>query len=216
MRFLSLFAAILVFTSFAFAQNEQAPITEKPFSYKDWTYKNLSSDGETTLRKFSEGKKLVMVVYWAPWCPNWKHDVAFVQQLHEKYSVKGLAVIGVGLYDPISRMKTHVDQYKLTFPNVYASVSQVDRERTEHFTQRREAGDMRKWGTPWYIFLEPGKLKKEGESLTEKTTVVNGELMEAETERFIQEKLGISAASTAEIEVCDPDAKTIALKKPEN
>ncbi len=216
MRFLSLFAAILVLTSFAFAQNEQAPITEKPFVYKDWTYKNLTSEGETNLRKFSEGKKLVMVVYWAPWCPNWKHDVAFVQQLHEKYSAKGFAVIGVGLYDPISRMKAHVDQYKLTFPNVYASVSQADRERTEHFTQRREAGDMRKWGTPWYIFLEPGKLKKEGGSLTEKTTVVNGELMKAETEKFIQEKLGVSTSATAEIEVCDPASRSIALTKPEN
>lgn len=216
MRFLSLFAAILVFTSFAFAQNEQAPITEKPFAYKDWKYKNLTSDGETNLRKFAEGKKLVMVVYWAPWCPNWKHDVAFVQQLHEKYAAKGLAVIGVGLYDPISRMEAHVDQYKLTFPNVYASVSQSDRERTEHFTQRREAGDARKWGTPWYIFLEPASLKKEGEFLTEKTTVANGELMKADAEKYIQEKLGISPTASAGIEMCDPEKKTVALTRPTN
>jgi Thiol-disulfide isomerase and thioredoxins len=214
MKFLITAFLLTLFTFSAFGQNEQAPITEKSFAYKDWTYKNLEGEGETNLRKFTEGKKFVMVVYWAPWCPNWKHDVAFVQQLHEKYKDKGLTIIGVANYDSVEKMKAHVAQYKLTFPMVYDKTTYGDREKTVHFTQRREAFDNRKWGTPWYIFLEPGKLKNEGEALTEKTMVVNGELMKADAEKYIQEKLGIATFLSAKIEECDPMTKTLALKKP--
>lgn len=219
MRILSAIFSLLFIVSFAFGQNEQSPIVEKEFAYKDWTYKNLKGDGSTNLRDFAKGKKLVMVVYWAPWCPNWKHDVAFVQELHEKYKDKGLAVIGVGLYDPVSSMRSHAEQYKLTFPLVYDTEDRLARDKNVHFTQRREAGDTRKWGSPWYVLLEPAALEKSSELLTKKTTVVNGELIKPDAEKYIQQKLGVSAASSGlaksgEIEVCDPDKKVAELKKP--
>ena len=105
----------------------------------------------------------------------------------------------VANYDSVEKMKAHVAQYKLTFPMVYDKTTYGDREKTVHFTQRREAGDLRKWGTPWYIFLEPGKFKKEGEALTEKTMVANGELIKTDAEKYIQERLGLSLASGAVI-----------------
>ena len=120
-----LLAFILLSLGFlpVFGQNEQSPIVEKAFDYKDWTYKNIRNDGSTNLREFTKGKKLVLVVYFAPWCPNWKHDVAFVQGLYDKYRSNGLEIIGVGEYDPVPSMKTHLDAYKITFPSVYESDS---------------------------------------------------------------------------------------------
>ena len=178
----------------AVGQNEQSPITEKPFAYRDWTYKNLKSGGETNLREFAKGKKLVIVVYWAPWCPNWKHDVAFVQSLHEKYKDAGLGIIGVGEYDSTGKMKDFTDQYKITFPSVYESENSGARLTTVHYAQRTEAGDTRKWGSPWYVFLDPAALEQTGE-LTRKTTVVNGELIKQDAEKYIQQKL--SGSGTA-------------------
>ena len=206
--------------AFAFGQNEQAPITEKEFGYKDWTYKSVNGGDKVNVRDFAKGKKLVMVVYWAPWCPNWVHDVAFVQGLHEKYKDKGLAIIGVGEYDSTSKMRDHIESRKLTFPMVYESEKLSDRLTTVHYSQRTEAGDKRKWGSPWYVFLDPSTLEPNGEFLTKKTTVVNGELIKQDAEKYIQQKLGTSAAaaspgvaSKGEIKICEPEMKVAGLKK---
>jgi thiol-disulfide isomerase/thioredoxin len=195
MKFPLSIALIVLFSLAAFAQNEIAPVVEREFGYQDWTYKNLEGDGETNLRKFATGKKLVMVVYWAPWCPNWRHDVAFVQELHTKYADKGLSVIGVGEYDTVDRMRSHAKQFGLTFFNVYESESTRARETTQHYTQRRAAGDTRRWGSPWYVFLEPASLKPTGEVLADKVNVVNGELVKGDVEKFIEGKLGLSGTA---------------------
>ena len=72
MRTLFILAILLLSSAFAFAQNEQAPVVEKELAYKDWTYKNVRTDAQVNLRDFTAGKKLVLVVYFAPWCPNWR------------------------------------------------------------------------------------------------------------------------------------------------
>ena len=218
-----IFALILLSLGFlpVFAQNEQSPMVEKAFEYKDWTYKNIRTDGSTNLREFSKGKKLVMIVYFAPWCPNWKHDVEFVQGLYDKYKANGLEIVAVGEYDSVAAMKASLESFKVTFPAVYESEDRLVRETTVHFAQRHEAGDTRKWGSPWYVFLEPAELEAKGEVLTKKVNVVNGELIRDEAEKFIRAKLGLSAdaaktalSDKAKIEVCDPAKDMLILKKP--
>lgn len=220
MKALPILLLILITFGIASGQNEQSPIVEKEFGYRNWTYQNIDEDGKTNLREFTKGKKLVMVVYWAPWCPNWEYDAAFVQGLYEKYKSNGFEIIGVGEYDPLDKMKAHIRKYKLTFPSVYESQASADREKTVHFLQRREAGDTRKWGSPWYVFLEPEKIEKSGDVISKKTKVINGEMMRGDVEKFIREKLGMSAdtnaaiAKSGEIEVCEPEKKATPLVKP--
>ncbi len=217
MRFI--LPVILLFSGLAFGQNEQSPIVEKEFAYKDWVYKNVRTGSDMNLRKFTFGKKLVMVVYWAPWCPNWKHDAPFVQRMYEKYRGNGFDVIGVGEYDTVDAMKGSLDNFKITFPSVYESESKDAREKTLHHEYRRQAGDTRKWGSPWYVFLEAGRLEPGGMIMFKKAPVVNGELIEAEAEKYIREKLGLPPAGAVgknekEIEVCEPEKKTTVLVKP--
>jgi thiol-disulfide isomerase/thioredoxin len=218
MKFIFAFIFIVSGLTLAFGQNEQTPVVEKEFGYKDWTYKNLKGDGETNLRQFAKGKKLVMVVYWAPWCPNWKHDVAFVQELHQKYAKDGLAVLGVGEYDTVDKLKQNYEQNKLTFLSVYEPVTSSGRLSSLHYAQRTAAGDTRKWGSPWYVFLEPSKLQAEGDVLAMRVNVVNGELIRENAEKFIREKLGLGAgaalasARSKEIEVCEPAQLTTLVK----
>ena len=191
MKFIFAFILIVSGLTFAFGQNEPTPVAEKEIGYKDWTYKNLKGDGETNLRQFAKGKKLVMVVYWAPWCPNWKHDVAFVQELHQKYAKDGLAVLGVGEYDTVDKLKQNYEQNKLTFPAVYEQATSSGRLTSLHYSQRTAAGDTRKWGSPWYVFLEPSKLQADGDVLITKVNVVNGELIRQDAENFVRGKLGL-------------------------
>jgi hypothetical protein len=185
--------AILLLGTLALAAqtNEQAPIIEREFAYRDWTLKNVKGGGETNLRRFAAGKKLVMVVYWAPWCLNWRHDIEFVNGLHSKYSGQGLSIIGVGQYDSRSRMQNHIEHFKLAFPSVYETETYGDRLTSVHYQHRTAAGDTRKWGTPWYVFLDPAKLEAEGDVLTNNVTLVNGDLIQAEAEAYIRKKLSL-------------------------
>jgi len=220
MKNLCVLIILLFAAAMAPAQNEQSPLVEKEFTYKNWKYKDARTSSEVDLRKLTEGRKLVMVVYFAPWCPNWKHDAPLVQRLYDKYRADGLEVVGVGEYDPVDAMKTNLDNLKITFPVVYESENRADKQKTLHYEYRKAAGDTRNWGSPWYVFLEPAKLEKKGDILTRKTSVVNGEIIEGEVEKMIREKLGLQAATSAvlsksgEIEPCEPDSKKSAPAKP--
>ncbi len=218
-------AIALIFSGLMFAQgqggNEQAPIVEKDIVYKDWVYKNVLTGNDMNLRKFTVGKKLVMVVYFAPWCPNWKHDLQFVQSMYDKYKGNGFDVIAVGEYDPIDSMKAHIGQYRLTFPVVWESDARTAKQTTPHYAYRRSVGDTRNWGSPWYIFLEVNKLEPAGLEMTKRASIVNGELIKPDAEKFIREKLGLRAevavgtAKAAEIEVCESEKKNATLIKPD-
>ena len=214
-------AIILIGLTAVFAQNEQAPLQEKEIKYKDWTYKSVRDDKDINLRDFAKKKKFVLVVYFAPWCPNWKHEAPFAQKLYEKYKANGFHVIGVGEYDTVAAMKTNLDDKKITFPVVYESDSKESKQKTLHYEYRQAVGDTRGWGSPWNIFLEPAKLAKQGDVLTEKTFIVNGELIEAEVEKFVREKLGLPAetikaenSAKKTIEVCESETKTTTFVKP--
>lgn len=217
------FALTIVLSSFVFTygQNEQSPITEKEIAYKDWVYKDVKTGADMNLRKFTSGKKLVMVVYFAPWCRNWKHDAPFVQAMYEKYKVNGFDVVAVGEYDRVDAMKKHVAEYKFGFPVVWESDAQTAKQTTSHYEYRRSVGDTRNWGSPWYIFLEVDKLEPAGLAMTKKAPIVNGELVRNDAEKFIREKLGLRPETVAgiaranEIEVCEPEKKATALVKPD-
>lgn len=193
------------------AQNEQSPIVEKEITYKNWTYKDIRTGQDVNLRDAAKGKKLTIVVYWAPWCGNWRHDAPMVERLYEKYKDKGLAVIGVGEYDPVTSMRSMLDQYKLTFPAVYESENRSEREKTLHHDYRRSTGDNRNWGSPYYVFLVPSSMEKKGDVLTKKTFVINGEMIEAEGEAFIRKQLKLPPLETqkpaADAPVPDPKRK---------
>ena len=219
MRILSVFLTIIFTVGLASAQGEITSAVEKTFDYKDWVFKNVDTDKDVNLRKFSNGKKLVMVVYWAPWCHNWEYDVSYVQSLYEKYKGSGFDIIGVGEYAIVDSMKEHIKKHGVTFTNVYESTLIADREKTTHFAQRREAGDIRRWGSPWYVFLDPVKLEPEGQIvMSKKTMVVNGELKREEVEKYIRQRLGLEgvggavSAKSKEIEVCEPDKNTAIIK----
>lgn len=204
----------------AFGQNEQAPIVERQVAYKDWTYKSVRDDRPINLREFARDKKLVMVVYFAPWCPNWRFDAPMLERLYAKYKAHGLGIIAVGEYDPVATMKTSLETLKVTFPAVYESTSRDDKQKTLHYNYRRSTGDARGWGSPWYIFLTQPLVANKGDVITERTSVVNGELIADEGEAFIRKRLGLTAEPKSEtlvgakIEACDSEGNPRALIKP--
>lgn len=191
-------AAIILFSfTFASAQTEQAPLQEKDLKYKNWTYKSVRDDSNINLREFVKNKKLVLVVYFAAWCPNWKHEAPFAQKLYEKYKGNGLEVIGVSEYDTVEATRKDLEMKGITFPVVFESDSKDAKQKTLHYGYRKETGDTRNWGSPWNLLFKPEKVKKDGDILLEKVFIANGELIEAEAEKFVREQLGLKPETVA-------------------
>ena len=215
-------AILLIGFTFASAQGELAPLQEKEIKYKDWTYKSVRDEREINLREFAKNKKLVMIVYFAPWCPNWKNEAPVAQRLYDKYKANGFDIIGVGEYDTVAAMKTNLEDKKITFPVVYESDTRDAKQKTFHYEYRKIAGDTRGWGSPWNIFLEPKIIDQKGDVLVQKAFIVNGELIEIDVEKFVRQKLGLPVEDTKivglqdkPVEICEPDKKITTLKKPE-
>ncbi len=193
-------ALTIVAPTAAFAQggHEYSPLVEKTVNYKNWTLNNIKDDKAVDLRAAVQGKKLVMVVYFAPWCGNWRHEAPVAARLYEKYKNQGFEVIGVGEYGSREDVRKFFGEAGAPYTVVTESETREDREKTPHYGYRQLTGDTRRWGSPWNIFLEPALLAKTGDVLTEKAWVVNGELIEEEVDKFIAERLKGSTAQAIE------------------
>jgi len=182
--------------------HEYSPLVEKTVNYKNWTLNNIKDNKPVDLRSAVAGKKLVMVVYFAPWCANWRHEAPVAAKLYEKYKDQGFTVIGVSEYGSRDEVKSFFGPDGAPYPVVSESETREDREKTPHYGYRQLTGDTRKWGSPWNIFLEPATLLKQGDVLAEKAWVVNGELIEEDVDKFIADHLKTTTASV--IEPCKP------------
>lgn len=179
--------------------HEYAPLIEQPVAYKDWTFKSLKDGTPVNLREWAKGKKLVAVVYFAPWCANWKAEAEVLGRLYDKYRKNGFDVIAVSEYAaPDETRRFFEAQGGAPYMVVVESEATAAREQTTHYALRRACNDARKWGSPFNVFLEPARLNRTGDVLTEKTWVVSGEMIEQDVERFIREKLGLNEQSAVE------------------
>lgn len=183
--------ALLLLPAIANAQtaHEYSPLEEKTVNYKNWTLPNVKTDQPENLRKLIEGKKLVMIVYFAPWCANWKYEAPIAAKLYEKYKDQGFQVIGVSEYASRADVRNFFGPDGPPYPVVTESESRQDKQNTPHYEYRQLTGDKRSWGSPWNIFLEPDKLNPSGDLIADKAWVVNGELVEEEVDKFIASKV---------------------------
>lgn len=199
MKKLLLALVILISAAVAMlAQNghEYSPLVEKTVNYKNWTLNDLATNKPVSLRSLMQGKKLVMVLYFAPWCPNWRNEAPVAASLYEKYKSQGFEIVGVSEYGLRDDVKNYFGSHGPPYPVVTESESREDRDKTPHYGYRQLTGDTRKWGSPWNIFLDPTKCNSSGDVLTEKAWVVNGELIEADVDKFIHDRLAANAVIT--------------------
>ena len=178
--------------------HEYSPLVEKTVNYKNWALPNLKTDKPEDLRALVAGKKLVMIVYFAPWCGNWRNEAPIAAKLYEKYKDQGFQVIGVSEYGSRADVKAYFGEAGAPYPVVTESESRDDKQKTAHYGYRQLTGDGRNWGSPWNIFLEPSKLTATGDVLTEKAWVVNGELVEDDVDKFIASKVAPTTAKVIE------------------
>lgn len=110
--FLTAFVAVLF--SFGFKVYDKAP---------DFELK--ATDGK--MIKLSDYKgKIVIIDFWATWCPPCRKGIPDLVELQEKYG-KDLVIIGISLDDKrtIKDVEPFVSKYKINYPVVYGDEKTV-------------------------------------------------------------------------------------------
>jgi cytochrome c biogenesis protein CcmG/thiol:disulfide interchange protein DsbE len=64
----------------------------------------------------SQKGKVILLDFWATWCPPCKVEIPWFVEFQEKYGPKGLIVIGVSVDDPASALKPFGEKFKVNYP----------------------------------------------------------------------------------------------------
>ena len=77
----------------------------------------------------SQKGKVILLDFWATWCPPCKVEIPWFVEFQQKYGPQGLAVIGVSVDDPASKLKPFAQQYKINYPLLIGDVATTSRGR---------------------------------------------------------------------------------------
>ncbi|GAB4481952.1 MAG: hypothetical protein OHK0018_13440 [Erythrobacter tepidarius] len=72
-------------------------------------------DGKTLPANRTTGK-VVMVVFWATWCPVCVHELPEMQRLYEAYRKKGLEIVALSLDEDAETVREFWRKAQLRFP----------------------------------------------------------------------------------------------------
>ncbi len=64
----------------------------------------------------SQKGKVILLDFWATWCPPCKVEIPWFVEFQQKYGPQGFIVIGVSVDDPAAKLKPFGDQYKVNYP----------------------------------------------------------------------------------------------------
>lgn len=105
-------------------------------------------------------EKVYLVDFWATWCAPCRRSMPFLQELHEKYSEKGLVVVGVALESGSeSEVRAFVENLGITYHicvpsnqgevkrryrvNVFPTMYLVDKKGVIRYAEEGYSDDLR-------------------------------------------------------------------------
>ncbi len=81
---------------------ENVGFSLKDLAGKTWTFSDLRG-------------KVVLVNFWATWCPPCRKEMPDLEALHEKFAAQGLVVLGIS-DEKAGKVKPFIRERKVTFP----------------------------------------------------------------------------------------------------
>lgn len=120
LHILLILALLVLFPVSVLALNQDDKLL--PFTGQDM-------DGKTVDLSTVIGKKPVMLIFWASWCPNCKSEVPKVNDLVKKYQEKGMEFIGinVGYNDSEGKARRFMDKTGMAYPVIFDSKGKIPR-----------------------------------------------------------------------------------------
>ena len=116
-------AVILVSSALALTLHQgQEPKEQLPLA-PDFTLRSL--DGERFTLSSLQGK-VVLLNFWATWCPPCRREIPDLNRIYDTYKDRGVVILGVS-WDELSteRIKTFVKNYKVTYPILHGTQSEL-------------------------------------------------------------------------------------------
>ncbi len=83
-------------------KREHADFTLKDLSGKSWTFSELRG-------------KVVLVNFWATWCPPCRKEMPDLETLYERFGSKGLVVLGIS-DEEAAKVEPFIRERKVSFP----------------------------------------------------------------------------------------------------
>ena len=78
----------------------------------------------------SIGRRPVLLVFWASWCPSCKTEVPKINKLAEKYSGQGMdfIAVNVGYNDSVERAQAFMEKTGMRYPAYFDGSSKVSEQ----------------------------------------------------------------------------------------
>lgn len=143
-----LLALALLFL-FGLAQGTSVAAEQQPRPF--WTLPPLAlNDLEGTRRQLQDWRgKVVLLNFWATWCPPCRMEIPYLQRYQSLYGEYGLQVIGIGL-DQLEKLRNFTRMLKLNYPVLHA-----DPDRDFHL--------LRRWGNGYGILPYSVVIARDGQ-----------------------------------------------------
>ena len=85
-----------------------APAAKLDFTLKDMTGADVT---------FADHKgKVVLLNFWATWCPPCKMEIPWFVEFQEQYGAKGFQVLGVSVDDPPEKLPPFAREFRTNYP----------------------------------------------------------------------------------------------------
>ncbi len=82
-------------------------------------------DTEGNLHQLSDWKgKVIMLNFWATWCPPCKYEIPEFIEYQNEYGVNGLQIIGIGIDDP-DKVKNFTRTLEINYPVLLTTSSEI-------------------------------------------------------------------------------------------
>ena len=108
-------AALLILTTNVNADNDNQtlPKLAEPFIAPDFTLKG--EDGNTYRLKDYRGK-VVILNFWATWCPPCREEMPSMERAWHQIKDKGIVMLGINVGEDADTIFEFTGQYSMTFP----------------------------------------------------------------------------------------------------
>ena len=93
----------------------------------DFTLKTF--EGKTVRLSELRGKKVILINFWATWCPPCRLEMPTMQQIYSEYKGKGFEILAVNIEpDAKEEIRDFIKELRLTFPVLLDSNMKVTRQ----------------------------------------------------------------------------------------
>jgi cytochrome c biogenesis protein CcmG/thiol:disulfide interchange protein DsbE len=100
-------------TEVATARSDRPPSPQAGFAAPDFTLE--TPEGETVRLSDLRGQ-VVLINFWATWCPPCRAEMPAIQQVYDQYQDQGFTVLAVDVQEGGAQVTAFADQMGLTLP----------------------------------------------------------------------------------------------------